>query len=69
MIKHKDYIEIENHVTEINIRGWENYKNFKYQNSKVNYSGVADGKKYNVTSEGSWLIKDIVNKICKQVKK
>ena len=65
MIKHKDYVEIESHVSKMKIRGWENYKNFKYENAKVHYVGIADGKRFNVVTEGNELIKNIIDRICK----
>ena len=69
MIRHRDYIEIESHVTKMKIHGWENYKNFKYENAKVQYNGIADGKKFSVTTEGNELIKDVIDKICEAVTK
>ena len=67
MIKTRRYVEIEEHCTKIKIRGWESYKNFKYENAKVQYNGVADGKKFHIETKGSELIKDVIDKICKAV--
>lgn len=67
MIKHKSYIEIEEHCTKIKIRGWESYKNFKYENARVQYNGVVDGKKFHIETKGSERIGDVIDKICKAV--
>lgn len=67
MIKYKTYVEIEEHCTKIRIKGWESYKNFRYENAKVRYSGVVDGRKFHVETKGSELIGDVIDKICKAV--
>ena len=67
MIKHKDYIEIESHVTRFKIRGWESQKNFRNDNTTVTYMGVADGKHFEVRTNGHQLVKDIIDGIVKEV--
>ena len=67
MIKHKSYIEIEEHCTKIKIKCWESYKNFRFENARVRYSGVADGRKFCVETKGSERIGDVIDKICKAV--
>ena len=67
MIKHKSYVEMEEHCTKIKIKGWESYKNFKYENAKVIYSGMVDGRKFHVETKGSELIGNVIDRICKAV--
>lgn len=67
MIRHKSYVEIEEHCTKIRIKGWESYKNFRYENARVNYSGVIDGRKFHVETKGSELIGNVIDRICKAV--
>ena len=67
MIKHKSYVEMEEYCTKIKIKGWESYKNFKYENAKVIYSGMVDGRKFHVETKGSELIGNVIDRICKAV--
>ena len=70
MIKHRQYVEIENHVTKIKIKGWESQKNARNignENISMVYSGVADGKKFRVQTNGRMLLGDVIDKICKAV--
>ena len=67
MIKNKQYIEMEEHCTKIKIKGWVSYKNFKYENAKVIYSGMVDGRKFHVETKGSELIGNVIDRICKAV--
>ena len=67
MVKRMGCVEIQNHVSKIKIHGWEGYKNFRLESARVNYRGIADGKKFNYTSKGSERIGDIIDNICKEV--
>ena len=70
MIKYKPYTEIETHVTKIKIKGWEEQKaqrNFGNENISMVYSGVVDGRKFKVVTNGRMLLSDVVDKICRAV--
>ena len=67
MIKNKQYIEMEEHCTKIKIKGWESQKNFRNDNTTVIYKGIADGKHFEVRTNGHQLLKDIINAIVEEV--
>lgn len=60
-------IEIEDHVTEIEIKNFATLKNQTYTQSIMTISGVADGKKFALKTDGTMTIGDIVNEITRQV--
>ena len=68
MIKYKPYAEIETHVTKFKIRGWESQKNFRNENTTVIYKGIADGKRFEVRTNGHQRIADIIDAIEKDLK-
>ena len=70
MIKIKRYIEIKEHCTKLKIKGWESQKNLRNignENISMVYSGVADGKKFRIQTNGRTLLGDVIDKICKAV--
>ena len=69
MIKHKSYVEIEDHVSKLHIRGWETAKTMRGQDYVVIYKGIADGKRFAVETNGRMPLKDVINQIVKAVKK
>lgn len=65
MIRHKPYAEIENHVTKLKIKGWENYKSDRHMESKLKISDIVDGKRFSFETTGKMTIAEIVDEICK----
>lgn len=69
MIKQKTYIEIEDHVTKLKIKGWETTKNINKERICLNIKGIADGKKFEINTTGKMLVSEIIDAIVNEVKK
>jgi len=64
---YRTIIDIENHVTKIRIKNWENARTYRYLPHQLTYKGIADGKPFKIETDGHQRIGDIVDRIVEQV--
>ena len=66
-MRYRIIVKIEDHVSKLKIKNWENSRTYRYLPHQLTYKGVADGNPFKIETDGHQRIGDIVDRIVEQV--
>lgn len=68
MVTYKAHIDIQNHVTELKVKGYTNNYSNNLTGTPMTINGYADGRKFKLKTNGHMTLAEIVNLITKAVR-